>query len=238
MVLHASFRNRSLRRTSYLGDKICRTIFKLFLYFRCQSFLSEYNFKNGSPGIRVLIVKVEKKNSWEILSFPYFEGYISRVLNLLQAWVIIFLSFQLICFSFSSSKGTIGAPKVWNEMKNFARWKKEPFCWLWQINEETSHVVGIMLCAVKDAQCDDRESPWKTMERKRWSGTVTNSNNWFWNFPLWNKYRLWSSKFFHNYSIKAFTFVLDWPKLEWIVQWKRRKRILMTRYSFVNMFML
>ena len=125
MVLHASFRNRSLRRTSYLGDKICRTIFKLFLYFPCQSFLSEYNFKNGSPGIRVLIVKVEKKNSWEILSFPYFEGYISRVLNLLQAWVIIFLSFQLICFSFSSSKGTIGAPKEWNE--KFCSLKKRAF---------------------------------------------------------------------------------------------------------------
>ena len=116
--------------------------------------------------------------------------------------------------------------------------KRKKFVCCKNAHENSLGVTGECYAQYKMRSVIRGESPWKTMARKRSSGIVTNSNNWFWNFPLWNKYRLWSSYFFYNHSIKAFAFVLDWPKLGWIVRRKRRRRILMTRYNFVYILML
>lgn len=147
----------------------------------------------------------------------------------------------LLIFFFKGDNWRIKSMR-WN--KHVFRWKtkahlltviskRKKFVCCKNAHENSLGVTGECYAQYKMRSVIRGESPWKTMARKRSSGIVTSSNNWFWNFPLWNKYRLWSSYFFYNHSIKAFAFVLDWPKLGWIVRRKRRRRILMTRYNFV-----
>ena len=150
----------------------------------------------------------------------------------------------LLIFFFKGDNWRIKSMR-WN--KHVFRWKtkahlltviskRKKFVCCKNAHENSLGVTGECYAQYKMRSVIRGESPWKTMARKRSSGIVTNSNNWFWNFPLWNKYRLWSSYFFYNHSIKAFAFVLDWPKLGWIVRRKRRRRIRMTRYNFVYIF--
>ena len=133
---------------------------------------------------RILKERVEKNTS-EIWSFQCLQGRNILCLSFCQPlctlWVVIFLSFRTICFWFFSTKGTIGASNVWNEMKHVARWKTKAHLlavkYKWKkfvccrsAYENSQGVTGLCYAQYKMRSVISGESPWKTMARKLWAG--------------------------------------------------------------------